>query len=178
MENKEKFERLFINSKVKLLNVAYSVVRNKDDAEDVLQDAYVKAWKKFDEFDQNKKFFNWMSTIVRNAGIDYNRNKIRQKSNISIDSSKASYDNNSNFTFNLEDKRANLQDNYEKEEIYSVIQGFPDELRIVMIPLIQGFSYSEISESTDVSLSTVRARVHRAKQILRKNPKLATFANV
>lgn len=176
----ENFEALFELSKAKLFNVAYSVVRNREAAEDVLQDAYIKAWKKFDEYDSDKKFTNWMTTIVRNAGIDYNRLKAKHASTYSLNSisSQLTGDKSQIMSLDVEDKSQDVVKQVERieliNEIYQSIADLPDDLKVVMLPFFDNQSYEEIAVSEKLPLTTVRARVHRAKQILRKsiNPEL------
>jgi RNA polymerase sigma-70 factor (ECF subfamily) len=177
-DNYEKFEKLFSESKGKLFTVAYAVVQNRDSAEDVLQDAYIKAWKKFGDYDSSKKFVNWMTTIVRNTAIDMHRNNSRQVMAYSLDWAP---NGSQAVGLNTEDKSIDLVGGYEKQEFFSLlmkeINSLPKELNTVMSLFCQGYSYDEIAGKTKITLSAVRARVHRAKKILKKNTKLATFAN-
>lgn len=182
MNTKHKqFTDLFNGSKNKLYNVAYGVVMNKEVAEDVLQDSFIKAWRKFDEYDHSKKFINWMSTIVKNAAIDYKRSASKQSYAYSLDAITSSLDNSQTMSFDVEDKQANLYEIYEKKEfmksLSNMIDDLPEDLKLVMIPFIQGQTYDEISRQSKLSLTTVRARVHRAKKILRNSYDSANFAN-
>ena len=181
MNKKEQFEKLFTQSKAKLYAVAFRVVHNKEQAEDVLQDAYIKAWRKFDEFDPNKKFSNWMTTIVRNAGIDSNRTKARQLNAISLESMATQSDDEKKITYDVSDRRIDLYADLERKELYNeindMIDSLPEDLKVVIRPFFEGQSYGDIADSTDISLSTVRSRVHRAKKILRKAAETSQFAN-
>jgi hypothetical protein len=80
----------------------------------------------------------------------------------------------------LEDKRLDLYQNYERNEIMQEllisINDLPGELRTVMIPLFENYSYQEISERTTLTIPTVRARVHKAKKILRQTLNHENFA--
>jgi len=180
--DKEKFEKLCKQSRNKLYGVALSVVRDPELANDVLQAAYIKAWRKFDEFDQNKKFINWMTTIVKNAGIDQTRIKKKHSVAFSIDNLSTFADDNKFQEMYIEDKSSDLVKNYEKHELIQAlkqaVKSMPQDLKDVMIPFMRGLSYEEISIETNVTLATVRARVHRAKQLLRKNQDLLIFMNI
>lgn len=180
---KEKFERLFGESKPKLLNVAYNVVNNYDVAEDVLQDSYIKAWNNFDEYDSDKKFLNWMTTIVRNTGIDALRTKKRPLASavtITRDaretgnaSSKADVD----FIDHTCDLEKQLMQQETLSEIYGLITDLPADLSEIMKLMFAGQTYQEIADDIDIPLSTVRAKVHRAKKILRKTAKSLNIIN-
>jgi RNA polymerase sigma-70 factor (ECF subfamily) len=171
MEQKEKFDKLYSISKSKLFNIAYSVTKNKEQAEDALQDAYIKAWKHFYEYDENKKFVNWMTTIVRNTAIDFNRTKSRKENTVSL-SALTSPTNSSKTIFQIEDKKSNLNTIFEKNEqindLYELINKLPDDMKNIMIGLASGDSYAEISKNENLAVSSVRAKAHRAKKILRK----------
>jgi len=176
MNNQEKFENLFKQSRSKLYSIAYGVSHNKEIAEDILQDAYIKAWRNFSEYDYNKKFENWMTTIIKNVAIDNNRHKSKKINTVSIHNKQTS----TSITYvDFEDKSSDLYENDNKKvlmlNLYSEINNLPSDLRDVMQPFSQGYSYMEIAEKTQIPVSNVRARIHRAKQILRKNMKLATF---
>lgn len=172
MNNKEQqFKQLFEDSKQKLFNVAYGVVRNREVAEDVLQESYIKAWKKFDEYDSSKKFTNWMTTIVTNTGIDYNRSNARNNAVLSLENP-MNRQNGGFSGFDFEDKSADIQSQIEMnetvEEIMAMIGTLPQDLRDVMVLICQGSNYQEISQVMDLSMSIVRSRVHRAKKQLQK----------
>lgn len=177
----EQFEQLFKESRTKLYNVAYNITKNRENAEEVLQDAYVKAWKKFDSYDSEKKFINWMTTIVRNAGIDANRLRNKNVSTFSINSIFVNNDKDSsqNLQLDVEDKSSDLYAMLENKElmknIYESVAKLPADLQIVMIPFMEGQTYTEISDSSNLALTTVRARVHRGKKILRSSINIANF---
>lgn len=183
MTKKEQFDKLYYNNKSKLFNVAFSVTKNKESAEDVLLDAFVKAWKKFDEYDASKKFINWMTTIVKNTAIDFSRKKSKENNTYSFNNN--TYininDNKTITSLDLEDTKFDLYKNFERKEsinsLYTTINNLPEDLRIVMIPFFDNFSYDEISESTSLTIATVRARVHKAKKILRETLNYENFAN-
>jgi RNA polymerase sigma-70 factor (ECF subfamily) len=179
LNKKERFEKLFAESRGKLFSIAFSVVRNKDSAEDVLQTSYIKAWNNFDSYDSSKKFTNWMTSIVKNASIDSLRNKTRQLDTYSLE-----YFNRhtqENDTFDIVDSSANLEQNYEQKEflseVFEMINQLPDDLREVMNHLIDDKSYAEISEQMKLPLNTIRTKVHRAKKILRKHADSQFLAN-
>lgn len=176
----EKFKRLFDESRAKLMNVAYSVVKNHDLAEDVLQDAYIKAWKNFDEYDSSKKFLNWMTTIVRNTGIDALRARKRPVVS-TLPISRDSGDQNTLADVDFTDRSCDLEKQLIQQEtlseIYGLITDLPDDLSDIMKLMFAGQTYQEIADDIDMPLSTVRAKVHRAKKILRKTAKTLNIVN-
>jgi RNA polymerase sigma factor (sigma-70 family) len=122
-----------------------------------------------------------MTTIVRNAGIDQTRQKKKHNLAFSIDSLTNPTDDNKYQEMYIEDKSSDIMQNYERKELMQAIQKeiskMPEELKLVFIPFVKGLTYEEISQETNVTLATVRARVHRAKQILRNNENLENLAS-
>lgn len=172
MRNKqEEFEKLFGDSKNKLYSVAYSVVHNREMAEDVLQDAYIKAWTRFDDYNPEKKFVNWMTTIVRNAGIDAKRSSARQVVSVSLDNTMQN--SQPNGTWDIVDLSQDLDRHIQGKEIcnelFRLIEILPEDLKKVILLVADQKSYSEISEITNESIGTVRSRVHRAKNLLKNS---------
>lgn len=172
MRNKqEEFEKLFSDSKNKLYSVAYSVVHSREMAEDVLQDAYIKAWTKFDDYDPQKKFVNWMTTIVRNAGIDAKRSNNRQVVSVSLDNTVQNA--HMTATRDIVDLSQDLDRHIQAKELcgelFRLIELLPEDLRKVILLIADQKSYSEISEITNESIGTVRSRVYRAKNLLKNS---------
>jgi len=183
MTKKEQFDKLFRANKTTLYNVAFSVTKNRESAEDVLLDSFIKAWKKFDQYDATKKFGNWMTTIVKNTAIDHNRKNQKKSNTMSFDNLVSTNNNNKQKLtyYDVKDKNCDLAKNLERQEsldlLNNTIRNLPEELQIVMIPFVENYSYNEISESTSLTVATVRARVHKAKKILRQTLKYENFAN-
>lgn len=177
----EQFEQLFKESRSKLYNVAYNMTKNRENAEEVLQEAYVKAWKNFGSYDPEKKFTNWMTTIIRNAGIDASRSRNKNVSSFSLSHVFVNNDKDSNqiLELDIEDKSADLYTMLENKDliknIYESVAKLPADLQLVMIPFMEGQTYMQISDSSNLALTTVRARVHRGKKILRNSIIIANF---
>lgn len=175
----EQFEALFNASRDKLYAVAQAIVRDKDLADDVLQTAQIKAWSKFDTYDPEKNFMNWMTTIVRNASIDVKRNKGKQ-AYLSIEAfTHTQEDFGQSKQFEFEDKSANIFKQYENKErldtVYTMIQTLPEDLKEVIMMLSQEKTYKEIADATELPISTVRTKVHRARKILTKCAEMQNF---
>jgi RNA polymerase sigma-70 factor (ECF subfamily) len=179
---KERFEKLFAESKGKLFSVAYNVVRNKETAEDVLQVAYLKAWRNFNAYDPSKKFTNWMTSIVKNASIDSVRNKNRQLDVYSLEY--FDHQTQGAETYDIVDTSADIARSYAQKEsigeLFAMINNLPEDLREVMGHLIDEKSYLEISEEMKLPIGTIRTKIHRAKKMLRKNadPQFLAVFNV
>lgn len=172
MNKQETFNKLFSQSKEKLFGIAYAVVKNQQSAEDVLQDAYIKAWNKFEDFDFSKKFENWMTSIVRNTAIDFTRSKQHQFQPISIEGTLKHVHTENSMTLEIPDHNTDTISNYEskelRDEIYQIINSMPSELKDVMIAYDLGETFSDMAKRMQVPIHTVRTRFDRAKNIVKK----------
>jgi RNA polymerase sigma-70 factor (ECF subfamily) len=180
----ELFDKLFKKHQRKLFSVAYTVVPNRDTAEDILQDAYLKAWAKFDDYDTNKKFENWMTTIVRNTGIDSLRSKRNKAKSyeISLQQNLNANGFESQQQCDIVDKNLDTFKLIEKQEfieqLHSVIENLPDGHKQCMSLFAEGHSYEEIAERTQSPLSTVRMRIRQAKLKIRKFSQFEDYSQI
>jgi len=169
----EKFEKLFKESKTQLYNVAYTVMKNADLAEDVLQEAYCKAWRKFSGYDPKRKFTNWMTTIVRNTAIDKRRKNAKLEKTFSIENNTHNWQSEKCPTKDYIDKSCDLVKMSETNELmqllFKEIEKLPEALKNVMYDYSTGQSYQEIAENNNIELPAARSRIHRAKNILKKS---------
>lgn len=141
-----------------LLGVAYKVVRNEELAQDVLQESFVKIWRKSDSYDPSKaKLFTWLFRITRNTAID----KLRSTSNksdkeIQIDVS----DVYKLGTVGVNPELMDVQDNLDKIDL---------KYQIVLDALFfQGMTQQEASDELDIPLGTIKSRLKIGLRELRK----------
>jgi len=136
--------------------IALSIVRkriwNYLNAEDIVQDAFIKVVQKRDKFDLNLKFSNWFYKIVNNISIDYLRKELRN--NDKIKEITILY-NNSN----------DINQDYLIEHL-SVVKD--DDKKILTLHYIDGFSFKEISEKTGISTEAIKKRAQRAIKKIKK----------
>lgn len=175
----EAFEALVIKHQKKMLNVAFRMVNNYEDACEIVQDAFFSAYKGIQSFEKRSSFSTWLCTIVINAS----RNRLQQiKSAISHE--QFSLDDpiltdSGSMQTELASDCPSAAEQLEKKELQARIQGCIDTLKsefkeALILRDIQGFSYDEISDMLKVSQGTVKSRLFRAreymKNCLRKAP--------
>ncbi|WP_298931189.1 RNA polymerase sigma factor [uncultured Allomuricauda sp.] len=132
-----------------LFGVAYKVVRDEDLAQDVLQESFIKIWKKADSYDPSKaKLFTWLFRITRNTAID----KLRSVNNKSDKEVQIDVSDVYNLGVNgIRPEFMDVQDNLEKIE---------SKYQIVLEALFfQGMTQQEASEELDIPLGTVKSRL-------------------
>lgn len=132
-----------------LYGVAHKVVRDEDLAQDILQESFIKIWKKADSYDSSKaKLFTWLFRIVRNTAID----KLRSVNNKS--DKEVQIDVSDVYNLGVSGIRPELMDVQDNLELIE------DKYRIVLEALFfQGMTQQEASEELDVPLGTIKSRL-------------------
>lgn len=170
------FETLMSQIKQKAYHTACRMTGNRDDAEDLLQEAYLRAFRKFDLYDRERPFENWFFRILSNAHIDALRRKPKVVT-LSLDHPPG---NQGNFSLEISDESSDpeslvMQEIFE-DSVHCAIRVLqPEYQKTVMLCDIDGLSYAEIARVTGTNVGTVRSRLHRGRRILRL--KLANYAS-
>lgn len=145
-----------------LLNFAYKLTSNRDDAYDLLQDTTLKALYNEDKYADNTNFKGWVFTIMRNLFINNYRRNARAAT--IVDTTDNLYHLNLSQDSGLESP----EDSYGAKEITSAIAEFSDEYRIPFSMHVAGYKYSEIAEEMDLPLGTVKSRIFFARKKLQE----------
>lgn len=156
----KKFQSKLMSLQNNLLNFAYILTSNRDDAYDLLQDTTLKALDNEDKYVDNVNFKGWVFTIMRNIFIN-NYRKVVRASTI-IDQTEDLYH------LNLpQDSGFDTPEGaFAVKEINEVINSFSDEYRIPFSMHVAGYKYNEIAEEMGLPLGTVKSRIFFARQKL------------
>ena len=148
------YGEVFTRHREKAFALAFQYLHNYEDAKDVIQDAFIKAYRKFSRFDLSRKFGPWLLTIVRNQCIDAIRRRKRTAAQ--------------ELTPVLPDKRALRADKAVlRREVWAGLQQLnPEHREIIFLKDYQGHSYVEIAEILGIPLGTVMSRLHHARRNL------------
>lgn len=152
-------ERL-ISIQKNLLNFAYTLTSNRDDAYDLLQDTTLKVLDNQEKYVDNVNFKGWVFTIMRNIFINNYRKVVR--SGVVFDRTDDLYHLNLPQDSGFETPEGALS----AAEITAVINSFSDEYRIPFSMHLAGYRYAEIAEHTGLPLGTVKSRFFFARQRL------------
>lgn len=153
-------------------NIAYRLTGNHADAEDLTQEAFLRAFRFFDHYRRDLPFENWLFRIMSNLFVD----DLRRRPKARIHSLDAPVGGDptseSNAYLEIPDNRENPERVVLHEELDEQIQKAlnvlpPDFRMTVILADIEGMSYEEISETMKCSLGTVRSRLHRGRKMLR-----------
>ena len=157
-----KFQSNLMQIQGNLLNFAYMLTSNRDDAYDLLQDTTLKALDNEDKYADNTNFKGWVFTIMRNIFINnYRRN---QRAATIIDTT----DNLYHLNLCQESGIEAPEQSFHASEITDAIDSFSDEYRIPISMHLAGYKYNEIAEHMNVPLGTVKSRIFFARKKLQE----------
>lgn len=141
-----------------LYNMAFQLTRDRDDAEDLVQDASLRAYRNFHRFKEGTNFKAWIMTVLRNIYINEYRKKAREPEKLEYredETEKYSSAPDAETGFG--------------EKTGEIIAGMPDEMRSVLTLFYsEGFSYREIAQIMNIPEGTVMSRLHGARRRLKK----------
>lgn len=156
-----------------VFSLVFRMVRDRETAEDLAQDAFVKVLNHIDKYSPEFKFSSWLFKIANNVAIDYLRR--RRLDTISMDGSPhaSTASEIEATTLNLESEQESALDELEAKELGSAIELAIAKLRpeyraCIMLRHVEGRSYEEIAATLDLPLGTVKTYIHRARHELRK----------
>ena len=166
------FEKLVSRTKRQAYNIAYRMTGNRDDAEDLTQEAYLRAFRSFSTYNRTLPFEGWFFRILSNLFIDLMRRKPKQKP-LSLDQPMSEDDSDDNLLLQIPDEMAGpeeaLMDQVLDEKLQTALNSLPEVFRTaVLLCDVNGKSYDEIAVIMGSSIGTVRSRIHRGRTILRR----------
>jgi RNA polymerase sigma factor (sigma-70 family) len=149
-------------------SLALRMVRRPEDAEDVTQETFVRMFKALDRYDPDRPFAAWIMTIASRLSIDHIRR--RRRSPISLFQRDSESDEER--MIDVEDPgpgpEVSAVHGEEQQRANELIESLPEHYRIVvMLRHVQDLSYDEIAEALQLPLGTVKARIHRAREMLK-----------
>ncbi|NOY74288.1 MAG: sigma-70 family RNA polymerase sigma factor [Kiritimatiellaeota bacterium] len=169
------FERLVELYAARAYQIAYGLLGNRQDAEEVVQDAFLKAHKKLPEFRGDSSFSTWFYRIITNLSRNrYHWNRRRgAEVNISMSAS-FSDDADAKLEMEIPDKALNPQVLLQRKETESALErslrALPENLReVLVLRHTEEMSYAEMASMLGCELGTVKSRLARAREVLRKN---------
>lgn len=156
------FESKLLSLQSNLLNFAYLLTSNRDDAYDLLQDTTLKALDNEDKYVDNVNFKGWVFTIMRNIFINNYRKVVRSAT--VIDQTEDLYHLNLPQESGLETPEGSIAAN----EISTAINSFSEEYRIPFSMHVAGYKYNEIADKMGLPLGTVKSRIFFARKRLQE----------
>lgn len=167
-KDQQAYAELMKRYKKPVYHMVLKMVRNVDDAEDLTIEAFSKAFKNLHRFKKDYTFSTWLFRIATNNAIDFIRKK--KLSTFSIHTAYTD-DNGDAVEIDIEDKGLNPQDVAMKKQRIELVRIFVDKLppryqRLVKLRYFDELSYDEIAKELDSPLGTIKAQLHRARELM------------
>jgi RNA polymerase sigma-70 factor (ECF subfamily) len=151
-----------------LKTFAYHLTYNEEDADDLVQETYLKAHKFIENYDEGTNAKAWLFKILKNAYINEYRKKARRPSKIDIDDVIAFREGEETNSATFIDIRQDIFDNTLGDEVTIALNSLPYEFRtVILLCDIESFTYDEIAKILELPIGTVRSRLFRARNMLK-----------
>ena len=169
-EKRQSFEREAVPHMDALYRTALRMTKDDNDAEDLVQETMVKAYRFWDKFETGSNCRAWLFKIMTNIFINDYRSKSRTPVSVDVE------DIDENYLYGQLATQSDV-DNPEKqlfakvfdEDVKKAIEELPEDFRLVVVlSFIEGFAYQEIADILDLQLGTVKSRLHRGRKLLQK----------
>lgn len=162
------YRRLLDKYRRPVYGIVRRMIPDEEDARDLAQEAFIRAFKNLRQFDLERRFSSWLFRIANNLCIDhYRRRKLNTVPMV------RSFDGETEETWELPDPSPGpgevFSDRERARRLADTVQSLPPGYRVVIVMRHQqGLAYDEIAEALDMPLGTVKARIHRAHRLLRE----------
>lgn len=159
------FEQLVRTYENKVYHLALRMCGNREDAMEIAQEAFLSAWRGLPFFREESSFATWLYRLTSNAAIDFLRRDKRSVTGPSLDDDEA-------FT-QAPDPAPSPHSRAEQKELREALAAglatlTPEHRQVLLLRELQGMSYEEIARALDLDLGTVKSRIARAREKLRK----------
>jgi len=156
-----------------LFSAALRMTRNRADAEDLLQETYLKGFRSFHTFTEGTNLRAWLFRILTNTYINRYRAKQRRPDETDLEDVEDLYLYRRLSTLDDPSRglsaEESLMDMLPDDEVKAALEGLPDNFRLpIVLADLEGFSYKEIAEMLDIPIGTVMSRLHRGRKSMQK----------
>jgi RNA polymerase sigma-70 factor (ECF subfamily) len=167
---KERFERQVLPLLPNLYSAALRMTRNPADAEDLVQETYLRAYRGFSGFEEGTNLRAWMYRILTNTFINSYRKKQREPVTVQEDDLDEWYLYDKLGENGVEPSaEAEVIRSMPDEDVQRALEALPEGFRLaVLLADVEGFSYKEIAEILGIPIGTVMSRLHRGRRALEK----------
>lgn len=156
-----------------LFSTAVRMTRNRSDAEDLVQETYLKAWRAFDSYQDGTNLRAWLFRIMTNTYINKYNAAQRRPSETELDEVEELFLFRRLGSFDTSSMSASAEDQmmemFTDDEVKNAIEELPETYRMpLLLSDVDGFSYKEIAEMLDIPIGTVMSRLHRGRKSMQK----------
>ena len=176
LEKNRVFDKEFMPHIDSMYNFAFRLTNDEDDANDLVQDTYLKAFRFINSFSQGTNAKAWLFRILKNSFINDFRKKSKEPAKVDYQDVETTYNSEEDAETNQTvDLRVESVQDLIGDEIANALNALPVDFRTVIILCdVEGFTYEEMAKILDIPIGTVRSRLHRARMLLKE--KLKSYA--
>lgn len=169
------FEEEFLPHLDALYTFAFHLTYNEDDANDLVQETYLKAFRFIDKYVEGTNAKAWLFKILKNAFINQYRKQSKQPNRVDYEEIASYHDEEDTTYSSYMDLREEMFQQMMGDEVTTAINTLPVDFRtVILLCDVEGFTYEEIAKIVDIPIGTVRSRLHRARNMLKE--KLSEYA--
>ncbi len=163
----KEFEKEALPHMDALYNFALKMTGDADDAQDLVQETFLKAFRFFDKFERGTNCKAWLFRILKNSFINDYRKSSKEPDKVDYDDIQNFYENIKATDIKTQHAEADVFSKLLDDDISSAISDLPEDFRtVIILSDIEGFNYEEIADFIDCPVGTVRSRLHRARKML------------
>ena len=163
------FDQEFLPYIDSMYNFAYRLTFDEDDAKDLVQDTYLKAYRFIESFERGTNAKAWLFRILKNSFINDFRKKSKQPAKVDYNEVETFYNSENVDKPITTDLRIEAVQDMIGDEISNALNSLDIDFRTVIILCdLEGFKYDEMAKILDIPIGTVRSRLHRARNLLKE----------
>lgn len=167
-EQNRMFEQEFLPQIQSLYNFAFHLCYNEEDANDLVQETYLKALRFIDRYVPGTNAKAWLFKILKNAFINQYRKRNKRPTQVDYEDIASYHDSEEGAYSDFTDLREEIFQGMIGDEVTTAINTLPVDFRtVILLCDIEGFTYEEIAKIIDIPIGTVRSRLHRARNMLK-----------
>lgn len=151
-----------------LYNFALRLTSEPNDAEDLVQDTVVKAYRFFDSYEKGTNAKAWLFRILKNSYINKYRKQSKKPQEVDYDEVSSFYESIRAARTDTSDLEDRMYRDLMDDELSLALEDLPEDFRtVVLLCDVEGFTYEEIANMLDVPIGTIRSRLHRGRNLLK-----------
>ncbi|MHC4268447.1 MAG: RNA polymerase sigma factor [Planctomycetota bacterium] len=159
--NVESFEDIYKAYSDFVYNVAFRVVNNMDEAQEVTQEVFITVYRKLESFKFKSSFKTWVYRITINTAINFAKKRTKDRSRI------VEFNDKNEFKTTVDSVSEKIEEEQHEKMLSTLLKALnPDQRTCIVLRNIEGLSYQEIAESLNININTVRTRLKRARKKL------------
>jgi len=163
----KEFEQQTLPHMEVLYNYALRMTGNKEDAKDLLQETFLKAYRFWDKFEQGTNLRAWLFRIMKNTYINLYRKEAKEPDKVDYEEIEGYYNLIRDQNSDDNDLQQKIFGQLLDDDVSKALESLPEEFRTVVILCdIEGLAYEEIAEFLQIPVGTVRSRLHRGRKLL------------